>query len=259
MNLSVIIVSFNTCKLLKNCLASFKGAEAVVVDNASTDDSIQMVKKEFPEVKLLKNKKNLGFARAVNQGIKAASKDYLFLLNPDTEVKPNSLEKLVNFVQKNPHAGVVGARLLNPDGSIQPSVYHLPTIWRAIKEYWFGQKGAYEKYIPESDSAIEVEAVTGAAMLIPKTTIEKVGLLDERFFMYFEDLDYCRRVLKAGLKVFYLPKAEIIHQHGVSGPSTQTYQYSVVSSKIYNGIIKYYLLTFIIWLGQKWQKILKRE
>jgi len=264
-DLSIIIVSFNTKELLKNCLKSLMtygqwlmaNGEVIVIDNASKDSSSEMVKKEFPKVKLIVNKHNLGFATANDQGIKASKGESVFLLNSDTEVKPGALEKLVEFIQSHSEVGVIGARLLNPDGSIQPSVYHFPTIWRVIKEYWFGLKGSYEKYVPMFEKEVEVEAVTGAAMLIPKKTIERIGYLNERYFFYFEDLDYCRRVRRAGFKVFYLPTAEILHHHGQSATKagSKAYQYLVQSSKIYNGTLKYWLLTSVIWTGQKWQKI----
>lgn len=264
MDLSIIIVSFNTKELLRRCLESIYRArdhspkmEIIVVDNTSTDGSSEMVNKEFPETMLIRNKQNLGFAKAVNQGLKIAKGNYIFLLNSDTEVKSVAMEKLIKFAREHPEAGIIGARLLNPDSSIQPSVYHLPSIWRAIAEYWLGQKGAYEKYNMITSDAVSVEAVTGAAMLISRKTIETIGFLDERYFMYFEDLDYCRRAQGAGFQVWYLPIAEVIHYHGSSGPSPGvTYQYLVKSSKIYNGIIKYYFITFIIWLGQKWQNFL---
>jgi len=235
--------------------------EIIVIDNASEDGSAEMIKKNFSKVKLIENKENLGFAKANNQALRQTQGKDILLLNPDTQVKPGSLEKLIKFAEKNHKAGVVGAKLINPDGSVQPSVYHFPTFWRAIKEYWLGQKGVYEKYAPKGKKPIEVEAVTGAAMLIPTKIVEGVGLLDEKYFMYFEDLDYCRRVRRAGLKVFYLPTAEILHHHGQSAAKagSKAYQYLVQSSKIYNGFIKYYLLFLILWTGQKWQKVFGRK
>jgi len=209
---------------------------------------------------LIQNKENLGFAKANNQGIKQAQGRYIFLLNSDTEVKPGALKKLVEFAKKYPKVGVVVPRLLNPDGSVQPSIYHLPTIRRAIGEYWLGRKGTYEKHALIGKKPVEVEAVVGAAMLIPKKVFDKVGLLDERYFMYFEDLDFCRRVKRAGLKVFYLPTAEIIHYHGASGKEIpkETQRWLVESSKIYHGLPKHYLINFIIWIGQKWQRLLRK-
>jgi GT2 family glycosyltransferase len=131
---------------------------------------------------------------------------------------------------------------------------HFPTLTRAIQEFWFGKK-VYSKYAPQESYPIPVDAVVGAAFLVTPYAIEKVGLLDERYFMYFEDLDYCRRVWKAGLKVYYLPQAQIIHYHGVSGrklaPKSMQWKRLVPSSKIYHGLLKHYLLTLIILFGQK--------
>lgn len=260
MELSVIIVSFNTRELLKKCLASIKNAEIIVVDNASTDGSVEMVKREFPQVKLIENRENLGFAKANNQALGLAHGEYRLLLNSDTQVKPQALEHLVAFAKKHPEVGIIGARLLNLDGSVQSSVYHFPSIKGAIDEYWLGKKGSYEKYALTGLDPVSVEAVTGAAMLIPKSTIEKIGLLNEQYFMYFEDLDYCRRVKRANLKVYYLPDAEVIHYHGASGKgSPLTYRYLVKSSKIYNGIPKFWAISFIIRSGQKWQRILGKR
>ncbi len=268
-DLSIIIVSFNTKKLLRECLKSLitnyqsliTDHEIIVIDNASEDGSSLMVGKDFPQVKLIENQENLGYAAANNQALRQAQGKDCLLLNPDTRVKPGSLEKLIKFAEEHPETGIVGAKLVNPDGSVQPSVYHFPTLWRAIKEYWFGQKGVYEKYAPKGKKPVEVEAVTGAAMLIPRKTIEKIGLLDEKYFMYFEDLDYCGRVKQAGLKVYYLPKAEILHHHGQSAvkAGSKAYRFLVQSSKIYNGLVKYYLLFLILWIGQKWQKILGKK
>lgn len=271
--LSIIILSFNTKELLKQCLKSLNTKqhppvggpssklEVVVVDNGSADGSPDMVKKEFSNVFLIQNKTNLGFAKAVNQGIKKATGDYILLLNSDTKVKKDSLEKMIEFARLNPQAGVIGARLLNPDGKIQPSCYHFPSIRRAIAEYWFGQKGAYEKYAEMGDNPSKVEVVVGAAMFIPQMTLKKVGLFDERYFVYFEDLDYCRRVKEAGLAVFYLPQAEIIHHHGQSTAKvgSETYKWLSSSSKIFNGIVKYFVLTLVIFMAQKWQKIISKK
>ncbi|MGB9911230.1 MAG: glycosyltransferase family 2 protein [Microgenomates group bacterium] len=267
MDLSIIIVSFNVGKLLKECIESILknknelSYEIIIVDNASTDNSVKIVKKlGVKELRVIENKKNLGFAKAVNQGIKKARGDYILLLNPDTKVKPGSLKNLLSFAKSHPDVGVIGAKLINPDGSIQSSVYHFPSLWRAFKEFWLGEKGAYEKYTPLGEKPLEVDAVTGAVMLISRKTIKKIGLFDERYFMYFEDLDYCRRVKKAGLKIYYLPTVKILHHHGQSAKKVgdQARKWLVKSSKIYNGIIKYWLLTFIIWSGQKWRKILKK-
>lgn len=257
--LSIIIISYNTKTLLGECLETLfqpqkVNLEIIVVDNASSDGSVNLVEEKFKKVKIIKNKANLGFAKATNMGIKIAKGKYVLLLNSDTRTNSLALKMLVDFANKNPEIGIVGARLLNRDGSIQPSVFRLPTIKGAVKEFWLKKQGSFGKYFPEGDIPVEVEAVVGAAMLIPKKVIDKIGLLNERYFMYFEDLDYCRRVRRAGFKVYYLPKAEVIHYHGASGKelSHKTNQWLVTSSKIYHGTLKYWLLTFIIWMGQKW-------
>lgn len=270
-HLLIIIVNYNTGKLLANCIESIKKTtknftdpecEVIVVDNASTDDSMSFLKATGYKYKLkaISNKQNLGFARAVNQGIRKSKVKYKLLLNPDTVVKDEAIKKLLDFAKSQEDAGVVGARLLNPDGSFQKSVMHFPTIWRAIQEFWFGRK-TYSKYAPTGSQPVIVDAVVGAAFLITPAALQKVGLLDERYFMYFEDLDYCRRVKNAGLKVYYLSDAEIIHYHGVSGRSlaSQENQWKrlIPSSKIYHGTINHYLITFIILLAQKIQKIFR--
>lgn len=262
MSLAVIIVSFEVKKLLADCLKSLSAeikrnkeleVKVVVIDNASTDGSAEMVAEKFTWIKLIKNKKNLGFARAVNLGIKAVEADYYLLLNPDTRVKPGALKALAAFGETHPLAGVVGGRLLDPDEEIQGSCYRLPTLKRAFCHLFKRGSGFLEKYASREKEPVEVEAVTGAVFLIPRKVIKKVGLLDERYFLYFEDLDYCRRVKKAGFKVYYLPEAQFIHHHGASGKAVpeKTHQWLVESSKIYHGILKYYLFTFLLKLGQK--------
>lgn len=267
MDLSIIIVSFNTKDLLRKCLLSLSsGVEMIIVDNGSNDGTIGMLeemKASCSNLKTIFNQKNLGFARAVNQGIRQSSGENILLLNSDVVVKKGALAKLLVFVENHPQAGLVGGRLLNPDGSPQGSCFFLPTLWRVVKEFWFGEKGfsVVKKYVPEGKGPSEVEAVMGAVFLIPKRIFSKVGFFNERYFMYFEDLDYCRRVRKAGFKIYYLPEAEFIHFHGQSGKNIpqQTHRWLVESSKIYHGKLNYYLITSIIWLGQKWQKLLKKS
>jgi GT2 family glycosyltransferase len=263
MNLSIIIVSFNTRDLLKKCLDSLpSSSEIIVIDNGSIDGTVAMVKEiKESKIKIIENKENVGFVKAVNQGLKQAEGEYLLLLNSDIFVKNNALEKLITFAKDQPRTGVIGGKLINPDGSLQGSCFYLPTITRIIKEFWFNGPSSLTKYAPLGDKPAEVEAVSGAVFLIPKKVLHKVGFFDERYFMYFEDLDYCRRVRQAGFKVYYLPEAEFIHEHGASGRSIpqKTHRWLVESSKVYHGVIKYYLITFIIWSGQKCQKILKKK
>ena len=264
MDLSIIIPSYNTKKLLKECLNSLKknkgklSIEIIVVDNGSTDSSVDYLKKTSKDemIQIILLDQNWGFAGAVNKGIKEARGKFLLLLNSDTQIQKETLKKAIEFAQNHPQA-IVGLQLVNFDGSIQPSVYHFPSLRRAIKEFWLGQKDSYQKYFPKTKKAIKVDAVTGAVMFIPKKIIKKIGLFDEKYFFYFEDLDYCRRARKVGLKVYYLPPAQVFHHHGAAGKAMPeiTHQWLVESSKKYNGLVKYYLLTLIIWLGQKWRRL----
>jgi GT2 family glycosyltransferase len=234
----------------------------IVVDNDSKDGSVESLtsqKAENKNLRLILNKQNLGFAKANNQAIKIAKGEYIFLLNSDTVVKPGALEKLINFAQETSDAGVVGPKLLNRDGTLQASCFRFPTIKNAIREYWLGKKGLFDKYSPKGNMETAVDAIVGAAFLITPQGLKKAGMLDNRYFMYFEDIDYCRRIKKAGLKVYYYPEAEILHYHGESGKAladkSLQWRRLIPSSKIYHGTLKHYLLTLIIKLGRRWQQL----
>jgi len=237
--LSIIIINYKTPKLVEGAIASIKKSspktsyEIIVIDNSND---------------------NVGFAKGNNKGIRKAKGKYILLLNSDTIVKKNAIDRLIEFSKENPDAGVVVPRLLNPDETIQGSVFRLPSMTLAIKQYFLGERNLLTKYAPLGNTPVQVESAVMAAFLITPKALEKVGLLDEKYFMYFEDLDYCQRVNKAGLKVYYLPSAEIIHLHGGSGG---TNKYLIDSAKKYHGIVGYYIYTFILWLGQKWQKLFK--
>src|SRR3990167_5825841 len=245
MDLSIIIVNYKTPELVKACVASIKKYppkvlyEIIVIDN-SID--------------------NVGFAKGNNRGIKKAKGEYILLLNSDTLVKKGSLDKLLEFARSKNDAGVVGARPVNIDGSLQESVSHFTTIWSATKEYWLGEKGNFGLYLPKTEVPVEVDSVVGAAFLITPEALKKVGMLNEKYFMYFEDLDYCRKVKNAGLKVYYLPDSEVIHYLGASGhkiaESSQQWKRLIPASKIYHGTLVHYLINFILWTGQKFGKII---
>lgn len=261
MKLSVIIVNYNTRDLTVACLKSierypYRGEfEVIVVDNASTDGSVEKIrgtKFEISNLIIIENKKNVGFARGNNVGIRKAKGEYVLLLNSDAEVTKNALNELVGFAEERKDAGVVAPRLLNKDGTVQGSVFRLPTLWRAIRQYVFKEKEVLEKYAPKAKKPLEVESVVGAAFLITPKARRKVGLLDERYFMYFEDLDYCRKVRNVGLKVYYLPRAKVVHLHGASGKANpRQLERLIAASKVYHGTVRYYLLTAIIRLGRK--------
>ncbi len=270
--LSIIIVGYNNKDLITDCIksiwkdTSLKDKEIIAVDNGSTDGSQEAIKKlqkSIPNLYLIENKENLGFAKANNQGIKKARGEYILLLNSDIIVKKGSLGKLLAFTKKKKDAGVVGPKLLNIDGSLQPSCFRFPTISNAIREYWLGEKGLFEKYAPKGKKASTVDAVVGAAFLMTPAALEKVGALDEKYFAYFEDIDYCRNVWRKGLKVYYYPGAEIIHYHGATfkkmAKKEDQWRKLIPSSKTYHGVLKHYILFIIMWLGQKWQRLLKKE
>lgn len=272
-DLSIIVVNYNTKDLLVDCIDSIKKEgsnlkkEIIVIDNASQDDSKAYLEStQFKKsgknlkTKTILNKKNLGFSKANNKGIKIAKGKYILLLNSDTKVKKGALDELIKFVWQTTEAGVVGPRLLNPDGSVQGSCFNFPSLQNAIREYFLGPKGAFGKYAPKENYPIVVDAVVGAAFLITPQALQNVGLLDEKYFFYYEDLDYCRRVKKQGMKVYYLPSSQIIHYHGAAGKTNKDVKVSellVDSSKKYHGIIGYYILTFILKIGQKWKKLMK--
>ncbi len=245
MDVSIIIVNYNTKRLTLQCIESiFKSRpkaryEIIVVDNASRQKP-QLPKRN--NLYLIENQENLGLAKAVNQGIKEAKGRYILLLNSDTKVKKGVIDKLLEFANKTPDAGVVAPKLINPDGSPQPSVFNLPTIWRAFCPR------ALEKHLPSGNKPIVVESPVMAAYLITPRAIKEVGLLDEKYFLYFEDHDYSRRVKQAGLRIYYLPTAKVIHQHGASGGVEKQL---VASAKLYHGVLGYYFFTLVLKLGQK--------
>jgi len=275
MDLSIVIVNLNTKDLTVGCIRSIEKEakdidfEVLLADNGSTDGSVEAFKKikeeKFWEKRftLISNETNTGYAKANNQGIKKAKGKYILLLNNDTVVHKNALQNLIKFANETPDAGVVGSRLLNIDGTLQMSCYHFPTITNAIKEYWFGQKGLFEKFAPKVKDPVTVDSVVGAAFLITPEAKKRVGILDERYFAYFEDIDYCRQTWKNGLKVYYLSDSVITHYHGATfkklADESQRWKKLIPSSKVYHGVIKHYIVNAILWLGQKWEKLFSQH
>ncbi len=270
--LSIIIVNLNTKDLTVGCIRSIEkeakdlSFEVLLTDNGSNDGSVEALKGITKEkywkdrFTLILNDNNTGYAKANNQGIRRAKGKYILLLNNDTVVHKDALQNLLKFARATPDAGVVGSRLLNIDGSLQMSCYHFPTITSAIKEYWFGKKGLFEKFAPKGELPVTVDSVVGAAFLITPEAKKRVGILDERYFAYFEDIDYCRQTWKKGLKVYYLPDSVITHYHGATfkklANESERWKKLIPSSKVYHGLLKHYLINAILWAGQKWQKLL---
>lgn len=270
--LSIVIVNMNTKDLTIGCIRSIEkeasdmSFEILLTDNGSTDGSVEAFKKLSNEkfwkdkFTLILNDNNAGYAKANNQGIRKATGKYILLLNNDTIVHKNSLQTLIEFAEKTPDAGVIGSKLLNINGSLQMSCFNFPTIKNAILEYYFGKKGLFDKFAPKGDNPSTVDSVVGAVFLITPKALEVVGILDERYWSYFEDIDYCRQCWKHGLKVYYLPNSIITHYHGATfkkmSNEAERWKRLIPSSKIYHGIIKHYIINAILWSGQKWQKIL---
>ncbi len=228
MDLSIIIVNTNERHVLKPCLQSVfaqtKGIdfEVIVVDNASTDGTLEVLANEFPQVKVIPNKENLGFAGANNRGIKEASGKYVLLLNPDTEVLNGAIQKTVEFMNEHPRAGIAGCKLIFPNGKLQASIRSFPTVWNLFVEATFLYKlfsrtklfGKYYFSYFDYATDIQVDWVSGAYFLIRRETIDKIGILDEQFYLYTEETDYCYRAKQAGFEVWFIPHGEVIHYWG---------------------------------------------
>lgn len=228
MQVSILIVNYNTSELLINCIksiykqTSFIEFEIIVVDNHSSDDSVSKVRKDFPNVKVIENNQNIGFAKANNQAINESTGEVILLLNSDTIVLDGAIEKSFRFFKDHPDAGVVGCKLMNPDRSLQPSCRSFPSLLNYLSESFF-----LYKLFPKSQifgrpfmtfldykNIVKVDVVTGAFMMIKRDVLDHVGLLDDGFFMYSEETDFCYRVRKNGWQIYYYPGAQIIHIRG---------------------------------------------
>lgn len=232
-DLSIIIVNWNTCQLLADCLNSIIDTagnityEIIVVDNGSTDGSQAMLARQFPQARLLQNRENVGFARANNQALAASRGRYALLLNSDALATPGSLQALVSLAGQQPRAGIVGARLVNPDGSFQASYTPFPTLWQeflilsGLGRLFFGRW--YPSRGPDADKGPQiVDYVEGACMLVRREAYESAGGLDEGYFMYAEEVDWCYTMRQKGWQVWYQPAAKIIHLGGASSAGRRT-------------------------------------
>ena len=229
--LSIIIVNYNVRDFLMHALESIQRAvvkiphEIFIVDNASVDGSVEMVKNRFPDVNLIENQINKGFAAANNQAMKASSGEFIVLINPDTVVQEDTFSRLIEFMKKNPDAGAATCKILNPDGSFSVDSRHsIPTpmtaFWKQIGlNRLFPKSKIFARYnltYLDENEIYPVDAISGSFMFIRRDTFEKVGYLDEDYFMYCEDVDYCYRITRSGWKVYYAPVSDIIHYKGES-------------------------------------------
>lgn len=292
MDLSVIVVNWNVRDLLRRCLLSLSPSqtglriEIIVVDSASSDGSVEMVRREFPWVRLIASQENLGYAGGNNLGMARANGCYSLILNPDTEIEGEALAEMMRYLDEHPGVGGLGPALRYPDGSLQSSRRRFPTLATAFCEstllhQWFPDNRVARRYHladRPADVIQPVDWLVGAALMIRREAWQRVGSLDEGFFMYFEELDWCRRCRAAGWEIHYLPVAEIIHHEGKSSEQVATartirFQRSKIRYyRKYFGagwslVIRLFLLgTFALQLGEetlKWlvghKRALRRE
>ena len=287
MKLSVIIVNYNVEYFLEQCLYSVRKAmqhvdgEVFVVDNNSTDGSNRMVQRKFSEVHLVENKENLGFSKANNQGIRMSGGEYVLLLNPDTVVEDDTFSSIVQFMDDHPDAGALGVKMVDGAGNFLPeSKRGLPTPGTAFYKITgisklFPKSKRFNKYhlgFLDENETHEVEILAGAFMLLRKTVLDEIGLLDETFFMYGEDIDLSYRVIKAGYKNYYFPKTRIIHYKGESTKKSSVnyvlvfYNAMVIFAKkhfsnknawLFSNLINLaiYFRAFIAILSRFWEKL----
>jgi N-acetylglucosaminyl-diphospho-decaprenol L-rhamnosyltransferase len=225
-DVSVVVVSYNAREHLRRCLSAVAGDayEVVVVDNGSSDGSVELVRERFPSARLLQLGRNVGLPAANNAGIRVASGRYVLVLNSDAWPREHAIAELTRLVDAHPDIGAVGPRLLNPDGSLQRSVRGFPTLWRLATEYFFLRKLAprsrllnafYGAGFPH-DAPRHVEWLTSAVLLLRREAVDDVGGFDPSFFIFSDEVDLCLRLRRAGWSVVFWPRAEFVHVGGVS-------------------------------------------
>lgn len=255
MSLSIIMINYNTKDLLINCLNSifnnFKNNsyEVIVVDNASSDGSAEFIKNSLPSIFLIENEENKGFGQANNQAAKISTGDILFFLNPDTLIKENIFQKIIDIFEKNPSIGIVAPRLILPDGQLQPWAYGyeegpLELIRNKFKKAPLNYK--------QNDLPFEADWVSGAALAIKRDVFNKIEGFDTNFFMYFEDRDLCYRVKKIGYKILVLPEIKVIHFGGKSLTKNKERKKIYYQAQNYYWKKHYGYLKSIFWRLVRW-------
>jgi GT2 family glycosyltransferase len=236
MLISVITVSWNTRDLLRTCLQSLLkeldgiDAEVFLVDNDSADQSAEMVEKEFPQIRLIANDTNRGFAAANNQALALATGEFILLLNPDTVVHPGAIKTLLGFMQAHARAGIVAPQLLESNGAVQRSCRQFPTFFGMLYELLglsklFPDQEKFRQYKMldwNHDDERQVDQPEGACLLLRRQVIEEVGVLDEGFFMLFEEVDWCYRIKEKGWQIWFTPSAQVTHHYGQSIKQVKT-------------------------------------
>ncbi|MFC2133296.1 glycosyltransferase [Bacteroidota bacterium] len=260
-DLSIIIVNYNVKEFLLNSIKSIRDAsgkistEIIVVDNASEDGSVEAVKKKFPKVKLIANKENIGFGAANNLGLEKAKGKFILFLNPDTIVNKDTFNILIKFFNDNPDAGMAGCKVLNPDGSLQLACRRgFPGPWTTLTKLTglstlFPKSKLFARYnltYLDANETYEVDAISGAFMMMRKEAYENIGGFDPQFFMYGEDLDLCYRIQKAGYKVYYVHSTEIIHYKGESTKRSSIDETNVFYKAMHLFVNKHFSSSFIL-------------
>ena len=295
-DLSIVIISWNVRELLRRCLDSIQESlrgekgkgllvETIVFDNGSADGSADMVREDFPWVHLMESEVNLGFTKGNNLAIGQSEGRYILLLNPDTEVVGDALGTMMAYMESHPRVGALGPQLMNPDGTTQSSRRRFPTMATAFLEStvlqpWFQGSGILKRYYlldRPDDETQPVDWVVGAALLIRREALHQVGPLDEEFFMYSEELEWCYRLKAQGWEVVYLPTAQVVHQEGRSSEQVLAARHihfqrsKVLFFKKYYGwrgeVLRWFILSTYLYLlvleGFKWlvghKRPLRRE
>jgi len=227
MKLSVVIICWNDLRVIRDCLCSiYQGThatdfEVIISDNGSVDDSMEFVRKHYPQARVVENQQNLGFARGNNAGIRVSRGEYVLILNPDTILQDGSLDRFVRFADRHPEAGAFGCRVLNPDGTYQVSARLFPTVWR----YWVAALGlaklsplfTYEEYAGwHGDTERSIDWQSGCCVMFRGDLLKSLGGFDEQFFYHCEEVDLCRRVRDTGRLILFTPEAVITHLGGQS-------------------------------------------
>jgi GT2 family glycosyltransferase len=267
--ISVIIVAWNCQKVLCDCLESIllqvklETTEIIVVDNASSDGTSEMVRTTFPSVKLIESKVNLGFARGNNVGLEAATGDYVFLINPDVVVGNGTFSKMLQYMKSNPEVGMLGPKIVGRDGAVQRSCMRRPTLWnqfcRALALDTLTKKsrlfGGYLMKDFEHNELREVDVINGCFWLVRRTALEQVGGMDPQFWMYADDLDWCSRYRRSGWQVVFFPDAEAVHLGGVSSDNAPVFCYVQMQQadlqywRKYHGVLSYLCFFLILYFG----------
>ena len=273
--LSIIVTVYGKTELLELCLDSIRqnlknsniDYEIIVASSATEESAKDLMREKYPDLTFIMNKENKGFGYVANQGIKRAKGEYLFIINHDIIIKDNAIEELLHYLETHPDVGLVGPRLINFDGSIQDSAYRFYT-WKTIlyRRTFFGKFSFAKKHLERfllkketnENKIIEVDWLMGSAMMTTAEAVKKVGLFDERFFMYFEDVDWCWRFWQAGYKVVYNPTVQVAHYHGKASLNK-----GVIRAILFNKYTRIHITSAVKFLlkhfGEKNPHLLKKQ